>query len=289
MKMLPDIDGLKQSILGHLNQIVRERDPFLATQGHFYVQQYIQNVWQGWGRATTHGFTFRGQGFQNLILDLPGQRSGPAILVGAHYDAVPATPGADDNASGVVALLELAAWFSQNPAPCPLRLVAFDLEELGYDLSGSAQYARDLGGEPLRLMIALEMLGYCDRTSHSQRYPMKGLDRLYPSQGDYLALVGNFSAIPDLLRLSRTMGKYLPTWWIPSGYKGELLPSTRRSDHAAFWDRGYRAIMVTDTADLRNPHYHKRTDTIATLDLDFLAQGVLGLMAALGGIGNFRL
>lgn len=276
-----DFSALRTNLLGHLEQIARERDPFLATQGHFYVQQYIQTQWQDWGQTKTHPFQFRGRTFYNLLLDTPGQRSGPPILVGAHYDAVPGTKGADDNASGVAVLLELARHFAQHPSRSPIRFAAFDLEEMGYGQCGSAQYARDLGQEPLRLMLSLEMLGYRDRTPGSQQYPMSHLDRLYPKTGDYLALVGNFKAFPDLLHLARTMGRQVPTWWIPSGFRGELIPTTRRSDHAAFWDRGDRAIMVTDTADLRNPYYHSSQDQIAQLDLDFLTQGCLGLMEGL--------
>jgi Zn-dependent M28 family amino/carboxypeptidase len=284
MTELPPFLDLRQRLMGHLEQLCRERDPFLATQGHFYVQQYIQTQWQDWGRTSSHPFLFRGRTFYNHLLDLPGRRSGPPVLVGAHYDAVPGTTGADDNASGVAVLLELARYFAQGPGPYPMRFVAFDLEEMGYAQCGSAQYARDLGKEPLRLMLSLEMLGYRDSTPGSQQYPLPGLDRLYPKAGDYLALVGNFKALPDLLRLSHFMGKQLPTWWIPSGFKGELLPTTRRSDHAAFWDRGDRAIMVTDTADLRNPHYHSKQDQIKSLDLDFLTQGCLGLISAIANL-----
>ncbi len=122
---------LKQRLHTHLTQLVRDRDPYLATGGHFYVQQYICQQLEQWGNVETHEFQVRGKTHQNLILNLPGAARGnpkPPVLIGAHYDAVPGTPGADDNATGVAALLEMARAFTAEPAKYPLRLVAFDME-----------------------------------------------------------------------------------------------------------------------------------------------------------------
>lgn len=276
--------SLQQALRSHLEQLVRERDPYLASQGHFYVQQYIYDQLSQWGAVETHEFEYGGKTHQNLILNLPGAKPGsasrPPILIGAHYDAVPGTPGADDNASGVAALLELARSFAAQPTRSPLRLVAFDLEE--YGLIGSKYYAAQLKQqqEPLRLMISLEMLGYCTSTPGSQKYP-SGLQYLYPDRGDFIALIGNLRTIPDLLSLSktiRTIGK-IGCEWLPAGIRGMIVPSTRLSDHAPFWDAGYPAMMITDTAFLRNPHYHQPSDRLETLDLDFMAGVCQGLMA----------
>lgn len=280
---------LKQRLHNHLIQIVRDRDPYLSTAGHFFVRQYIYDVLSQWGKVETHEFEVRGKTFQNLILNLPAtnsDRQKPPILIGAHYDTVPGTPGADDNATGVAVLLELARIFSAEPAKYPLRLVAFDLEEYGFTNengvavnSGAAEYADFLQQQqqPVRLMISLEMLGYCDSTFGSQRYPSP-LERIYPNQGDFIALIGNLPTIPDLIRLSRNMSQSgTPSEWLPVFNRGKIVPLTRRSDHAPFWDRGYRAIMVTDTANLRNPHYHKASDRIETLNLDFLTGVCRGL------------
>ncbi|MEP0885956.1 M20/M25/M40 family metallo-hydrolase, partial [Trichocoleus sp. ST-U3] len=199
------------------------------------------------------------------------------ILIGAHYDAVPGTPGADDNATGVAALLELAKAFATEPASYPIQLVAFDMEE--YGLLGSAQYAADLRQQqqPLRLMLSLEMLGYRNQAPHSQRYPA-GLERFYPNRGDFIALIGNLPTIPDLIHLSRNIRNVgVPSEWLPVPNRGLMVSQTRLSDHASFWDKGYRAMMVTDTAFMRNPHYHKASDAIATLDLDFLTGITRGL------------
>ncbi|HEY9861826.1 MAG TPA: M28 family peptidase [Candidatus Obscuribacterales bacterium] len=273
---------LKARLRHHLTQIARDRDPYLATAGHFFVQQYIRQQLEQWGQVAIQNFQVQGMSLQNLILDLPAtprrsERSLPPILLGAHYDSVPGSPGADDNATGVAVLLELARSFHQAPAHYPLRLVAFDFEETSYNLAGSTHYATSLQQEPLRLMLALEMLGYCDRTPGSQKYP-PGLKYFFPNQGNFIGLIGNLKTIPDLIHLSHHLRRAgVPCRWLPAGQRGMVLPDTRRSDHAAFWDRGDRALMVTDTANLRNPHYHKPSDQIETLDLDFLTKVCQGL------------
>ena len=135
---------LKQRLYNHLTQIVRERDPYLNTGGHFLVREYIRQSLSQWGEVKTHEFEFNGRTHQNLILNLfttENTRLSP-ILIGAHYDAVPGTLGADDNATGVAVLLEMAEVFAANPLKYPVRLVAFDLEE--YGLLGSTAYAKSL-------------------------------------------------------------------------------------------------------------------------------------------------
>jgi Zn-dependent M28 family amino/carboxypeptidase len=270
---------LKERLHNHLKEIVRDRDPYLSTAGHFFVQEYIRQQLAQWGNVETHEFEIGGKTFQNLILNLPATNNNQQtpILIGAHYDAVPGTPGADDNATGVAALLELARIFASQPTKYPIRLVAFDLEE--YGLLGSAAYATFLQQQqqPLRLMISLEMLGYSNSTPGTQRYPSP-LERFYPNRGDFIALIGNLTTIPDLIGLSRNIRKVgVASEWLPVPNRGMIVPQTRLSDHAPFWDRGYRAIMVTDTAMLRNPHYHKTSDRIETLDLDFFTGVCHGL------------
>jgi Zn-dependent M28 family amino/carboxypeptidase len=271
---------VKSRLYDRLTMLARERDPYLASAGHFFVQQYIREELQQWGEVETHEFQIRGNTHKNLILNLSSleNKTSPPILIGAHYDAVPGTPGADDNASGVAVLLELAKAFAAEPPQSPVRLVAFDLEE--YGLLGSAAYAERLKqtGQRLRLMLSLEMLGYCDRAPNSQRYPA-GLQYFYPNRGDFIALIGNLSTIVDIIRLSRSVRRSgTPCEWLPVPQQGRLLPATRLSDHSPFWDRGYRAIMVTDTAFMRNPHYHQPSDRIETLDLNFLVGVCQGLI-----------
>jgi aminopeptidase YwaD len=276
---------LRQNLLSHLQEVVRDRDPYFAPTGHLYVREYVREQLAAWGTIEVHQFEFRGGTHQNLILNLPAKPDSadrPPILIGAHYDAVPGVPGADDNASGLVALLEMARSFASTPCRYPLRFVAFDLEEMG--LIGSKAYAADLykQGQALRLMMSLEMLGYCDRTPGSQKYPA-GLERFYPDRGDFIGLIGNLKTLPDLIRLSRQMRKAgkVPCEWLPAGKQGLIVPETRLSDHAPFWDLGYRALMVTDTSFMRNPHYHRESDRLDTLDLDFLTGVCQGLIAGI--------
>ena len=177
----------------------------------------------------------------------------------------------------MAALLELARSFAAEPIKYPVQIVAFDMEE--YGLLGSQEYANLLKQQKqrLRLMISLEMLGYCDDSPNSQRYPA-GLEHFYPDRGNFIALIGNLTALPDLIKLrvnirqSGTKCEFLP---VPN--QGKMVRQTRLSDHAPFWDNGYRAMMITDTAFMRNPHYHQNSDRIETLNLDFLAGVCRGL------------
>ena len=271
---------IKERLVAHLNEVIRERDPYIASQGYYYVRHYICEQLDKCGVANVMAFSEQGRTHYNICLDLPGQQEAlTPVVVGAHYDTVPGCPGADDNATGVAVLLELARRFSAQPPRRPIRLVAFDLEE--YGLVGSRAYVKALNGQPIYLMLSLEMLGYCVDVSSdqpSQAYPLAALNYIYPKTGDFIALIGNWQTIPTLWRFHRAFNSVdVSSAWLPMMQQGRLLPGSRRSDHAPFWDAGYNAIMVTDTADLRNPHYHARTDTFSTLNLEFLTKICLGL------------
>ncbi|MEM9120445.1 MAG: M28 family peptidase [Cyanobacteria bacterium P01_F01_bin.56] len=279
-------ESVKARLWRHLEHLVGDRDPYLAAGQHRLIEQYVQSTLATFGPVTSHTFAVRAREHRNWILQLPAATTAnlatAPLIIGAHYDTVPGTPGADDNASGLAVLLELARYYATQPLARPVWLVAFDMEE--YGLLGSQAYAESLraSSQAVHLMLSLEMLGYCDRTPHSQRYPSPWLARFYPDRGDYIALVGNLSTLWVMRRLRRQLQRtgaaceYLP---VPN--RGTAIPATRRSDHAAFWDYGYRAMMVTDTAFLRNPHYHEPSDRLDTLDLDFMTHVCLGLMTGL--------
>jgi len=281
-------ESVKARLLTHLENLVGDRDPYFATGSHYLAQQYIQSQFAAVGTVTGHTFEVRSRPHHNWILQLPAAHSSASapLIIGAHYDTVPGTPGADDNASGVAVLLELAHYLATQPLPRPIWCVAFDLEE--YGLLGSRAYARSLQAQQqsVHLMLSLEMLGYCDRTPHSQTYPSPLLAQVYPNRGDYLALIGNPSTLGKMRRLKKQIRQagaaceYLP---VPN--RGQAIPATRQSDHASFWDCGYPALMVTDTAFLRNPHYHQPSDRLDTLDLDFMTHICRGLMTGLLAIG----
>ncbi|MEO1431014.1 MAG: M20/M25/M40 family metallo-hydrolase [Cyanobacteria bacterium J06633_8] len=274
---------LKKQLKNHLIQIARERDPYLATAGHFFVQEYIRADFSQWGSVEIHTFKVDNKLYENLILNLPSvsqteKDNLSPILIAAHYDGVPGSPGADDNATGVAVLLELARIFATQPTKYPIRLVAFDMEEAG--LLGSKEYVAKLVQEKqkLRLMMSLEMLGYCDGNPGTQNYPSSVLKPFYPDTGDFIALIGNLKTLPDLFRLRNSFRKSgTKSEFLPVPNNGKMVSATRRSDHSPFWDAGYRAMMVTDTSFMRNPHYHKHSDKIDTLDLDFLTGVCRGL------------
>ncbi|MEM7773236.1 MAG: M28 family peptidase [Cyanobacteria bacterium P01_A01_bin.37] len=272
-------DILSMRLRSHIKQVALERDIYFNRLTHFSVREYVRDQLAMHGDVHSHQFEVRGELFENLVLDIPGHDGGCSspVLIGAHYDGVVGSPGADDNASGVAVLLELGRSLTADPPPYPIRLVAFDLEEMG--LLGSRAYATHLKGqgEHLRLMLSLEMLGYCDSTPGSQRYPF-GLSVWYPKQGDFIALVGDVLSIRDMRRLGHAFRQTgTPCEWLAAGLRGMIVPATRRSDHASFWDAGYRAMMVTDTAFLRNPNYHTAGDRPDTLDVEFLAHVYVGL------------
>ena len=282
------LSQLEEKLNIHLDHIIRERDGYLASGGHYYVEQYITQELGKYGTVEIHEFLVKSKIYRNLILNLNADRNRERglLLIGAHYDAFPSSPGADDNATGVAALLELARILSHaNQAKYQIQLVAFDMEE--YGLSGSTAYVRDLklDNVPIRLMISLEMLGYRSLEENSQNYPAKFLELFYPSRGDFIALIGNLKTLPDLIRISRSMSKEgVRSRYLPIPGKGFPIPDIRRSDHAPFWDQNYPALMITDTAYLRNPNYHKPSDTLDTLDLNFLLNILKGLTRSINSL-----
>ncbi|HEY9782373.1 MAG TPA: M28 family peptidase [Leptolyngbyaceae cyanobacterium] len=192
-----------------------------------------------------------------------------SILVGAHYDTVSVSPGADDNATGVAVVLEVARLLGSRPTPRTLQLALFDREELG--LLGSRAFVADEKHlENLQGAIVMDMVGFACHKVGCQKYP-QGLPVVPPSdKGDFLAVVGDMEHA-TLLDAFQPSGQdnLLPVLTLPVPLKGMLMPDTLRSDHAPFWYRGVGAVLLTDTANLRTPHYHQPSDTLVTLDKSF--------------------
>jgi hypothetical protein len=219
----------------------------------------------------------------NLVLDLAGQTSGPLVLIGAHYDSAPGgTPAANDNGSGSAAALVLAQRLAAVPHALPLRVVLFANEEMPYfgtESMGSLQHARacKARGERLRAVFSLETMGYFSDTPGSQRYPSP-LSGLYPDRGNFIGFVGNLAS-RSLVR--EAIGHFREHASVAS--EGAALPSALPgigwSDHWAFWQVGYPAVMVTDTALFRDPRYHQLNDTPAHIDFERLTRVVVGLQA----------
>jgi hypothetical protein len=272
----------RQRLLVHLEVLARPRHARWDALGLLAVRAYIRDRLGALGPVEEHRFRSGIDEGTNLILRLPGRQNGLApLLVAAHYDGPLNSPGADDNATGVAALLELAERWVRQPPRRPVWLVAFDQEEWG--MLGSAALAADLKAacQRLKLMVSLEMLGY---TAPQQRYPIAAMRPLYGERGDFIAVVGNTATAPLLPGLARRMGRHVPTRVLPVPNRGRALPDLRRSDHSPFWDLGYDALLITDTSFLRNPHYHRPSDTIESLDLPFLAAVTEAVAAGLEGL-----
>ncbi len=224
-------------------------------------------------------------GAGNVVAGDPGQAR---ILVGAHYDSVPGTPGADDNASAVAALIAIAGKIGPRD---DVGLVAFDGEECGF--VGSRALVDRLGAHRPEQVHILEMVGYASKAPGSQRNPIPGIPA--PTVGDFLAVVGTHGSrglLDDVLSAADAhplpvQALYLPD--VPLPMIEAMSHHVLRSDHAPFWRAGLPALMWTDTAEFRNPHYHQPTDTPDTLDYEFLA-GVTRLLvhAVLAGVGADR-
>jgi len=254
---------------------------------------YIEQQFQALGDAVQQEtYPVGGREATNLVIERTGTAAPQSIvLLGAHYDTVPGTPGADDNASAVAVLIEAARLLRGRSGRRTVRFVAFSCEEPPHfylETMGSQVHARRCRerGEQLVGMLCLEMVGYYTDAPHSQKLP-PGIPRwlhwLFPRRGNFLAAVGN----PRSWRLNLAFrrgfkrGSRFPLFTI---CLPELIPEIRRSDHSSFWDQGYPALMLTDTSFLRNPHYHQATDTADTLDYPRMAEvarGVAGGVAQL--------
>lgn len=227
-------------------------------------------------------YSAQSQTFSNLIAEVPGQRHPDEIIVvGAHYDSVVGVPGANDNGSGVAAVLALARHFAQQPSDRTLRFIAFANEEPPFfwtENMGSLVYAKRAKeqGDNVVGMLSLETMGYFDDAPGSQRYPIGILDRIYPIQGNFISFVGNLAS-SDWVR--QVVKQFRQVAQFPS--EGAILPNAVAgagwSDHWSFWQQGYPALMVTDTAPYRYPHYHTPEDTPDKLDYEHLARVVMGL------------
>ena len=224
-------------------------------------------------------YDLRGQACHNIEVEIRGTR--PEILVvGAHYDSVFGSPGANDNASGVAGLLALARRFAGKPCGQTLRFVAFVNEEPPYfqtEEMGSLVYAKrcKARGDKISAMISLETIGYFSDEPGSQKYPA-GLGFFYPSKGNFIGFVGNTRS-RALLRAAVSAFKKERKLPCEGAALPAAIPGIGWSDQWSFWECGYPAIMVTDTAPFRYPHYHMSSDTPAKLDYDRFALVVSGM------------
>ncbi len=237
-------------------------------------------------QVSTQRYAAGEQQFENVIGQF-GPAAGACVVIGAHYDAWSHLPGADDNASGVAGLLELARLLGRGAPPrAPVTLVAYCTEEPPFFAScgmGSYQHAKMLkrSGITVKGMISVEMIGRFDDRFLSQAYPMPLLYAIYPARGNYISIIGDLAHRGLIRKAKRGMKRAtdLPVW---SASLPHAIPGVDLSDHRNYWAFGFPAVMVTDTSQYRNPDYHQPGDTWDRLDYARMAKVVDGLRGAVG-------
>ncbi|HWA26603.1 MAG TPA: M28 family peptidase [Lacunisphaera sp.] len=259
---------------------------YLAHENQAKALAYIEaKLREAGGRVERQAFPTSSGTFENVVAHF-GPETGPRYVVGAHFDSCGPQPGADDNASGVAGLLELAALLGKETAlPAHFELVAYNLEEPPFFAGphmGSAVHARRLkeAKADVALMLSLEMIGYFRDEPDSQSYPAPLMGLMYPSRANYIAIVGKLG---QRSVVGRFKAACMGTADIPivSIAAPGFVPAIDFSDHRNYWNAGWPALMITDTSFLRNPHYHKSTDTPDTLDYRRMSEVVRMVHAGL--------
>ena len=295
---LPPLDPAQARLRDRLKEHVRFLAVDMGERNAWHITRLNQTADYIRDQFRSLGYTpvtreFGDKHFRNISVEIHGDRQpGRIIVVGAHYDTVTGTPGADDNASGVAGLLEIARALAGRRFPLTVRLIAFCNEEepfYGTDQMGSrvsVEHSRDLN-EDIVAMFSLEMIGYYVDEPGSQRYP-RIVRRFYPDRGNFIAFVSNLAS-RDVLH--RAIAAFREQGVFPSegmAAPESLVPDIRRSDHAMYWYFGYPAVMVTDTSNFRNYGYHNMGDSYQSLNYDAMARvvdGLTGMIRDLAG-GN---
>lgn len=290
---MADTKGLTTRLRAHVQYLageLGERNPFQyknLEQARLYIERGFAEADYEIRHDT---YEIAGRTYRNVVVEQPGrQREGNILVVGAHYDTVTRTPGADDNASGVATLLEVARLLRDSAPELTVRLIAFTLEEPPHFHSASmgsrvhAQKCRKQG-DRIAGMISLEMVGYYDASDGSQCYPFPCLRWFYPNRGDFVAVAGNFQSRRLVQQVARLLSQ---TNRIPVVYAAlPFVPGVGLSDNWSFWREGYLALMITDTAFFRNGNYHRPSDLPETLDYARMAALTDGLGHAICRFGQ---
>ncbi|MDX1925958.1 MAG: M28 family metallopeptidase [Pirellulaceae bacterium] len=291
--MKPDKGQIESNLRLHVDRLagligpryLKKPKTIIATIG------YIEGQWADMGyESSRECYDALGDEATNLVVEQTGsKRADEIILLGAHYDTVFSTPGADDNASAVAVLLEVSRLLREQPNQRTIRYVAFACEEPPYfnvGSMGSQYHARQsrLRGDKIQGMLCLEMVGYYNTAANSQAIPPlipKWLHRFFPHRGDFLAAVGNMPSWKLCWNFRRGFKRGARSMPLFSICLPEKINEIRMSDNSSFWDQGYRALMLTDTSFLRNPHYHRAMDTPETLDYERMTEVTLGVASAM--------
>ena len=280
---------LVNSIKKHINRLAVDIGPRPVTNELSIkkTENYITNYFKNIGlQVQLQQYKYGNYDITNIITgSQKNLLSSKYYVIGAHYDSVPETYGADDNASGIAVLLELARYTMQEKISLPVRFVAFTAEEpptFSTHYQGSKVFVKSAleNKDEILGAIILEMVGY---TSNEQAYPLVLKWMGYPSKGNFIGIVGNRKSKKFGQSIFQSFKKndQLPVETLFVPFNGRILPDTRLSDHSPFWDAGLFAVMITDTAFFRNPNYHTPKDTFDTLDYFFMAELVKSLLITL--------
>ena len=288
-----DIQETKERLNTHLKALtvaIGERSVMLPENLEKTVD-YIESFYRDVGISVhTETYQYRSLSVANVVAEISfGENPSRRYLLGAHYDSVVGTVGADDNASALAVQLETARHLKtltgHEELDLSVKFVSFALEEppvFGTRSMGSRVYAEKARKEKEGIdgMICLEMVGYSCNNPGCQNYPFPLMFFGYPKRGNFIGIVGNFSSRELTHSLFRAFRKNsdLPVVKLTVPFSGWLLPSVRLSDHASFWDKGFKAVMITDSSFYRNPHYHLPSDTMEKLDYRFMAELVESLL-----------
>jgi Zn-dependent M28 family amino/carboxypeptidase len=259
---------------------------------------FIENTFKSFQYAVTNqDFLFHDRTYRNIVATIEGNhKEKERILLGAHYDAAWGSPGADDNASGVAVLLEVAGILSRQSLGRTVQCVAFTLEEPQpqtiHFLIGSETFAQEAKKSKIsyQAVLILESVGYTDTGEGSQIVPLL-VRASVPKKGTFLGVVAN-SRSKSIMETFRSVSReHVPaletvTYAVPMS--GRFIPETRFSDHASFWNAGYPALMLTDTAMFRNPHYHTHHDRYETLDFEFITNVAKAVLSVILKLANDR-
>jgi Zn-dependent M28 family amino/carboxypeptidase len=259
---------------------VHEYDKIEATR------DYIISCLKAFGYVPSlQTYTYSGKEYSNVIASRKGAKHpDETVIIGAHYDTVYGTPGADDNASAVATLLEIARALKDFSPDRTLKLIFFVIEEppvFRSEHMGSYVYAKEAKdrNENIKSMISLEMLGYYTNEKDGQTFPFPMMSLFYPSTPNFIAVVGdlNSRSLVRKVKNSLTASSSIPVETLSAF---SFIPGVDFSDHRSFWKMGYPAVMITDTAFYRNPNYHTEADTIDTLDFNKMSDLLRGLIQA---------
>ncbi|WP_040957617.1 MULTISPECIES: M28 family peptidase [Planktothrix] len=286
---LPPLTPSQEQVSQQLNRYIKIIADDIGEHNYIFYNQLIQvenflneRLSQAGYAVKTQEYSVDGKVFRNLEIEIRGtEKPDEIVIVGAHYDSVVGSPGANDNGTGAVAILALAEKFATLKPKRTLRFVEFVNEEPPFFWSenmGSWVYAQRCKErqENIVAMLSLETMGFYSQASNSQQYPVNILKLIYPNQGNFISFIGNISSRS---LIHQAIGKFRNSAQFPSQGVSlpNFIPGVGWSDHWSFWQAGYPALMVTDTAPFRYPYYHTQQDTPEQIDYYGLTLVISGL------------